>query len=363
VHLNEQAATANVPAPAATPHLARSRRGWRRSLLLVVAALSLGACGRPDAIGGGEAGSANTGAAAAEYPSLATVPPRPRLSYGVEQRRAVEDQLVRDRANAARVAAEIDHELGRSPAPPPPVAPAAPASAAASPLPAEAGAAERRPRGPGDDPLVEAYVAEAMARDEDEGELRDFMRRLERPPAPVAEPEKAGVAPPAAPAPRPASLARVLGLEAAAVPPVAAPAAAAPAATPERPRSDALDRFGGHLGGILALDGAAVPAAEAAPAEPGGTGVLASVSFSPGGSGLPAEAEADLGRALAQARRAGTGLRIAAGGGDGALRADRARAVAAVLVRLGAAAGTLELAGGEGGAGEGEVRVSLAGRS
>jgi hypothetical protein len=213
-----------------------------------------------------------------------------------------------------------------------------------------------------------------MARDEDEGELKDFMRRLERPAVPAPEPGKADVAPP----PPPVSIARVLGLEA----PPPAPAAVEPAAgpeptrlEPERPRSDALDRFGSHLGGVLGLDDGAAPSPASvawrlprgASGPPGGgdtaAGVVALVPFAPGGSRLPAGAEAELGRALAEARRAGAGLRIAAGGRDGALRAGRARAVAAALVRLGAEAGALELAGGEGGAGEGEVWVSLVGRS
>ena len=34
------------------------------------------------------------------YPSLHTVPPRPQLSYPVEQRRAIVDGLIADRENA-----------------------------------------------------------------------------------------------------------------------------------------------------------------------------------------------------------------------------------------------------------------------
>lgn len=349
------APVANAPTPSATPHPTRRRRRVRALPMLLLAAplAALAACG----------GGSPTGPAA--YPDLATVPPRPRLSYDVEQRRAVEGELVRDRANAARVAPEIDYELGRSPEPPPSTAAAA-APAEAGPSPTQAAVAEPRPSGgPGDSPEVEAYVAEAMARDEDEGELKDFMRRLERPAIPVA---KAGEEEEDALPPRPPSIARALGMEAPPPPPAVEAPAVEPAAGPERPRSDALDRFGDQLGGVLGLDGA--PAATVATAAPSaGEAAVASqtgevrVAFAPGGSGLPAGAEVSLGRVLAQARRDGAGLRIAAGGGDVALRAGRAQAVAAALVRLGAEAGALELAGGGNGAEDGEVRVSLVRRS
>lgn len=281
----------------------------------------------------------NTGAGAAQYPSLATVPSRPRLTYDVEQRRAIEGELVRDRENAGRLAAAIDHELGRGPAPPPSV-PGVGSTASAAPT-APAAEAGDRLRGPGDDPLVEAYVEEATARDEDRGKLKDFLKNLERP-APGT----------ATPAP---SAAAALGLEgpappideagSAPTPTSAGPTAVAP--IPDRPRSEALTRFGDQLGGILGIDGAS-PA----------TTLVARVPFAPGGTELPPSAEAELGRVLTAARERGGGLRIVAGGGrDGTLGIDRARAVAAALTRLGASAGELDVAEG-GGTGD-EARVNL----
>lgn len=303
---------------------------------MVLALVATTGCGRPPNRGGDGAAVGNTGAGAAQYPSLATVPPRPRLTYDVEQRRAIEGELVRDRENAGRLAAAIDHELGRGPAPPP-AAPGVGSTVSAAPSTLAAVAGDRL-RGPGDDPLVEAYVKEATARDEDRGKLKDFFKNLERP-APGT----------GTPAP---SAAAALGLEEL-VPPIdeagSAPMSGSTAAvpTPDRPRSEALTRFGDQLGGILGIDGA-----------PPAPTLVARVPFAPGGAELPPSAEAELGRALAAAREAGGGLRIVAGGGrDGTLGIDRARAVAAALTRLGASAGELDVAEG-GGTGD-EARVNL----
>ena len=63
------------------------------------------------------------------YPSLHTVPPRPQLSYTVEQRRAIVDMLIADRANARYTEEVVRYRAGLSSEPPP----AAPALAAVSP--------------------------------------------------------------------------------------------------------------------------------------------------------------------------------------------------------------------------------------
>jgi hypothetical protein len=63
------------------------------------------------------------------YPSLHTVPPRPQLSYTVEQKRAIVDMLIADRANARYTEEVVRYRAGLSSNPPPP----APALAAASP--------------------------------------------------------------------------------------------------------------------------------------------------------------------------------------------------------------------------------------
>ena len=63
------------------------------------------------------------------YPSLHTVPARPQLSYTVEQRRAIVDMLIADRANARYTEEVVRYRAGLSSEPPP----AAPALAAVSP--------------------------------------------------------------------------------------------------------------------------------------------------------------------------------------------------------------------------------------
>jgi hypothetical protein len=54
------------------------------------------------------------------YPSLYTVPPRPQLSYTVQQEHAIVDGLVADRANARYTDQAVRYRTGRSTLPPPP---------------------------------------------------------------------------------------------------------------------------------------------------------------------------------------------------------------------------------------------------
>jgi hypothetical protein len=79
------------------------------------------------------------------YPSLHTVPPRPQLSYPVEQRRAIVDGLVADRENARYSSEVARYRAGLSDVPPP----AAPAFAAVpivpEPAPQDAADAITRP--------------------------------------------------------------------------------------------------------------------------------------------------------------------------------------------------------------------------
>ena len=60
---------------------------------------------------------------ATDYPSLHTVPPRPRLTYTVEQRRAIVDGLIADRENARYTDDVVRYRTGRSSLPPPPAPP------------------------------------------------------------------------------------------------------------------------------------------------------------------------------------------------------------------------------------------------
>jgi outer membrane protein OmpA-like peptidoglycan-associated protein len=126
------------------------------------------------------AGDRGPGEAAAEpsdYPSLHTVPPRPQLSYTVEQRRAIMDGLIADRENARYSDQVVRYRAGLSGLPPPaepPVAAAPPAPApdrsgtgdAAAP----AGAAPERP----------VVGSEDQFLDEDEDDFETFLGDMTR---------------------------------------------------------------------------------------------------------------------------------------------------------------------------------------
>jgi hypothetical protein len=335
---------------------------WRHGAVARCGALALllvllGGCqGSAPAEGDGPAEPLPPG----EYPDLASVPPRPRLTYTVEQRRAIGDQLVADRENARYRAAELAYDTGRSaePPPPPPEAPAAPAAAPPPPPPPA-----------GDGPIARAYVDDNLDTSRDTGKLRRFMRRLDRRlPDPVGPP----------------SVAVAVGLAGPAgdTPAAGGAAPAAPAASPPQPQASALERFGGFLGGILGIgagDEAAPASAPAAPQLPVSTSppppaapepaagppatlpagsVVARVPFAAGSADPAAGAEAQLGRALELARAADTGLRIVAPPTQASLGMDRARTVAVGLMRLGAPADRLAVT--TGGSGD-EVLVYLAG--
>src|SRR5690606_13793214 len=77
-------------------------------------------------------------AEAAGYPSLHTVPPRPQLSYPVEQRQAIIEGLIADRENARYSNQAVRYRTSLSGLPPPD----APPVAVASPPPDEAANAE-----------------------------------------------------------------------------------------------------------------------------------------------------------------------------------------------------------------------------
>ena len=260
--------------------------------------------------------TAATDLSGAPYPTLDMVPPRPQLGYSLEQRRAIEGQLVGDREHAAYMEAVLDYETGRTSTPPPPP----PASSQAEAKPRAPATAKERVLGPGDSPEVEEFVVDALERDRDDGELADFIRKLERP----VPGRKEG-----------ASMAAALGL--------GAEPAAGSSGSPSG--SSGLQRFGGFLGGLL---GTATPDDP----QPAGT-VVGHLTFAPASAHLPPGADDTLALALAQVRDAAATLRIT---GGGSLAEARARAVAEALTRLGAAPGQLDVA--PGGEGE-EVRLTL----
>lgn len=161
----------------------------------------------------------------AAYPDLARVPAKPRLGYTVEQRREIASGLVADRANARYREAELDFATGRATAPPAPP----PAAEAPTPQPA----APPAPPPAGDRSLARAYVASSLDAASDEGELSDFMKRIDR-----KVPDPYG----------PATVGQLVGL------------APAPAPQPEPPKAgegeDArgLAGFGGFLGGLIGIE-------------------------------------------------------------------------------------------------------------
>ncbi len=240
-----------------------------------------------------------------EYPDLASVPPRPQLSYTVAQRAAIGNQLVADRANARYRGAELAYATGATKEPPaPPSTTVAPANAA-PPLPITAG----------DPDVARAYVRSDLIIAADKGKLRQLMRRLEqRAPDPVG----------------PATLTEAVGLTA----PSTVPAPAA-GANPGGDAPTALDRLGGLLG--LDDDASAAAAAKDAAATPLPLGsVVARVPLGRAGVDPDADAAAQLARALDQARTANAALRIVGPAGETGAGLDQARAVAQDLIQLGA---------------------------
>jgi hypothetical protein len=186
----------------------QQRRALARSLALAALLAGCGSGASPPAP-----------ASPADYPDLASVPARPNLSYTVEQRQAIGDALVADRANARYRQAELAYATGRSSTPPPaPPAPPPPEPAAGPDPPAAPP--------PGAGPIARGYVDAVLNAAADEGKLRHFMRRLERP-----IPDPYG----------PRTVTQAVGL-------APRPDAAA--------QEDALDGFGSFLGGVLGLEGA-----------------------------------------------------------------------------------------------------------
>jgi outer membrane protein OmpA-like peptidoglycan-associated protein len=74
---------------------------------------------------GEEPGPTEAVPAQSGYPSLHTVPPRPQLSYPVEQRRAIVDGLIADRENARYSNQVVRYRTGLSGLPPPATPPVA----------------------------------------------------------------------------------------------------------------------------------------------------------------------------------------------------------------------------------------------
>ncbi len=133
-------------------------------------------------------GSADDTGTAAEsntaYPDLHTVPPRPQLSYTVQQRRAIVDGLVADRENALYTDQVVRYRAGLSTLPPPPPPPSV--TATIEPLSEAAGATaaqtqQAKARQTSSGAGGQAPSGDQSPRNETEkGSLGEFVDRLDR---------------------------------------------------------------------------------------------------------------------------------------------------------------------------------------
>ena len=103
------------------------------AIALLVCGLALPGCqemGDDGATASSGTAPAEEPAAAAEYPLLQSVPPRPQLSYTIQQQREIVEALIADRENARYTSQVVRHRSGLSSLPPPPAPPepAAPVS-------------------------------------------------------------------------------------------------------------------------------------------------------------------------------------------------------------------------------------------
>ena len=147
----------------------RAERGPRGGRLLV-AILLLGGCAEAGPRLPPDLAAMQEKAAEEPYPDLREVPPRPRLGYGIEQRRAIVRGLAADRDNAAYEGARLRYGAGLAARPPQPPRPAA------TPPPATRGAP--RPSAPPSD-LGRAYVEERLRGAGRTGELDDLIEWME----------------------------------------------------------------------------------------------------------------------------------------------------------------------------------------
>lgn len=116
------------------------------------------------------------------YPTVNTVPPRPQLSYSIEQERAIVEALISDREHANYTSQVTRYRTGRSDLPPPPLPVPAPAADAVVPAPAATPAAPAAPDllalGEGSSSDDYARTLEPEQGVLDDGSLNDFVREL-----------------------------------------------------------------------------------------------------------------------------------------------------------------------------------------
>ncbi len=328
-------------------------------------------------------GCAQQSGSGTAQPQLTDVPALPHLTYSIEQRQAIGNELLADKANARYEGEQLRYQTGQPGAAPP--QPQAPATM--PPVPPSTTAVNGQPN------AEVAYVREQVRNESDDGSLTSFVRRLvhgEPPATPSTPVDTAGSTTAAAATPaQPAT------------PPSAKPTKQKKEA-PARP--PALDGLVSYLGGLLGMDlfqpkpaspsaapkaagakGAAAPASSPAPAPTAtpraltpatvetataeqtasaataekeqdrlplsviaGEQAAGQVRFA-SGLAIPAEATEQLRTLVGQARVMGSGLRVVGHAADPAESLDRARAVAEKLVSLGAPGDRLDIeAGGPG---------------
>jgi outer membrane protein OmpA-like peptidoglycan-associated protein len=310
--------------------------------------------------------TATTGTVAGAYPSLHTVPPRPQLSYPVEQRRAIVDGLVADRENARYTSEVIRYRSGLSSMPPPERTAVAAVPLEVEPDPQSAPSVAR-----GERPVVDR-TPELLYEDDDLGSFLEDMRDNQIEEAPRGEPEaraapgdvdptpgagkaiaRDGIGPPAG--------ARIVPAIMAAAPPELARDAGTTTAANERGRSAPTAEAGGGVpakpqakpapgtaqievaGGLVAI---AVPPGDARAI------ALASIAFGSGSAALPPDASARLKRLLGEANAQEARVKIVGEADAPALALDRARAVGLALVEGGLPADRLEMTLAHDGAGD-----------
>ena len=313
----------------------------------------------------------------AGYPSLHTVPPRPQLSYTVEQRRAIVDGLIADRENARYTSEVVRYRTGLSSMPPP-----EPRTLAAVPLvpePEEADAAAAPAAEPSGRPDADRS-SEFMDRDDDLGSFMDEMLEAEpadqRRTAPGGEPG-ARAEPPGGKVVRPAAAPSKPARD---VPAASASSEGAPAA-PSKPQRAAAIEVASETapegrGHESASAGQAVPLLKPSPgisqievadgliaiaSAPGGDDdtAVGSIAFGPGSAALPPDAPTRLERLLDEANAQGARVKIVGEAAAPALALDRARAVGLALVQRGLPADRLEMTLAAGAAGD-RARLFLA---
>ena len=332
--------------------------------------------------------TATTGTVAGAYPSLHTVPPRPQLSYPVEQRRAIVDGLVADRENARYTSEVIRYRSGLSSMPPPERT-----AVAAVPLEVEPDPQSAPSAAPGERPVVDR-TPELLYEDDDLGSFLEDMRDDQVDEAPSGEPEaraapgdvdptpgadkaiaRDGIGPPAG--------ARIVPAVMAAAPPEPARDAGTTTAAQERPRippPPAPIKPAAAVDVVLATApeaptvevGGGVPAKPQAKPAPGTAQIevagglvaidvppgdarataLASIAFGPGSAALPPDASARLKRLLGEANAQEARVKIVGEADAPALALDRARAVGLALVQGGLPADRLDMTLAHDGAGD-----------